>query len=256
MLMGLLDIENVSKAFGGLRAVDDCSFSVTAGALMGFIGPNGAGKTTLFNLVSGIYEPDSGSIRLEGKELVGRRPDQVATAGVGRTFQTPRSFATLSCQENLLASVSSPGEGLLQAFLGSYRSHEEEVAVEATELLSLVGLGNRVHDPADELSGGELRMLEVARQLIRHPKILLLDEPTAGVTPRLQGRLAELLRSLHADGLTVLVVEHNLGFLLDLVDHVVVMVMGTVLTEGEPDVIRNDPDVINAYLGRRDGDAA
>ncbi|MGH8915078.1 MAG: ABC transporter ATP-binding protein, partial [Acidimicrobiia bacterium] len=246
----------VYKSFGGLRAVDGCSFSVSPGALMGFIGPNGAGKSTLFNLVSGLHQPDSGSVRLDGRELVGLRPDQVAAMGLGRTFQTPRSFGTLSCLENMLASIPSPGEHLVSALLGSYRSHETKATVEAEELLGLVGLGDRSHDPADELSGGELRMLEVARQLMRHPKILLLDEPTAGVTPRLQARLAEMLRTLHSEGLTVLVVEHNLGFLLDLVDHVVVMVGGRVLTEGDPDTIRRDPDVINAYLGRRDGDAA
>jgi branched-chain amino acid transport system ATP-binding protein len=256
MAVGLLDIDSVFKSFGGLCAVDGCSFSVPPGSLMGFIGPNGAGKSTLFNLVSGLYRPDSGSIRLEGEELVGRQPDEIANLGLGRTFQTPRSFPTLSCLENMLASVPSPGERLLPALMGTYRSHEMEMTKEATSLLEDVGLGGRVDDSADELSGGELRMLEVARQLIRHPKILLLDEPTAGVTPRLQLGLAEMLRGLHGDGLTVLVVEHNLGFLLDLVDHVVVMVGGKVLTEGDPVAIRRDPAVINAYLGRQDGDAA
>jgi ABC-type branched-subunit amino acid transport system ATPase component len=253
---GRLEIENVSKSFGGLHAVDGCSFDVSPGSLMGFIGPNGAGKSTLFNLISGIYQPSAGSIRLNGEELIGLRPDQVAAMGMSRTFQTPRSFGTLSCLENMLASSPSPGEKLLAAVLGTYRSHEREVAAEARQLLGLVGLGARADHPADELSGGELRMLEVARQLIRHPKILLLDEPTAGVNPRLQTRLADLLRTLHAEGLTVLVVEHNLGFLLDLVDQVVVMVRGKVLTEGPPDSIRRDPGVINAYLGRQDGDAA
>ncbi|MGH8912992.1 MAG: ATP-binding cassette domain-containing protein, partial [Acidimicrobiia bacterium] len=177
-------------------------------------------------------------------------------AGLGRSFQTPRSFGSLSCMEHMLASVQSPGEHLVPALLGTYRSHEREAKAEAERLLGVVGLGDRAEDLADELSGGELRMLEVARQLMRRPKMLLLDEPTAGVTPRLQARLTELLRALHGDGLTVLVVEHNLGFLLDLVDHVVVMVGGRILTEGAPDSIRRDPDVINAYLGRRDGDAA
>lgn len=254
--MALLEIDNVSRSFGGLRAVDGCSFEVPAGAFVGFIGPNGAGKSTVFNLVSGLYRPDTGSIRLDGQDLVDLSPDQVANAGLGRTFQTPRSFGSLSCLENLLASVPSPGEQLLPALLGTYRAHEREARIDAERLLEVVGLGDRAGAPADELSGGELRMLEVARQLMRQPKILLLDEPTAGVTPRLQSRLSELLGALHADGLTLLVVEHNLGFLLDLVDHVVVMVGGRVLTEGDPDSIRKNPDVINAYLGRQDGDAA
>jgi branched-chain amino acid transport system ATP-binding protein len=252
----LLEIQGVSKRFGGLRAVDDCSFSVTQGSLTGLIGPNGAGKSTLFNLISGLYRPESGSIRLEGQELTGLRPDEIADRGVGRTFQTPHSFATLSCLENLLASVPSVGEHLTPSILGTYKREEQETMIRAREHLELVGLGARADTPANELSGGESRMLEAARQLMREPKILLLDEPTAGVTPTLQVRLSETLHGLHARGLTVVIVEHNLGFLLNLVKRVVVMVRGRVLTQGDPETIRSDPDVINAYLGRRGGDAA
>lgn len=223
---------------------------------MGLIGPNGAGKSTLFNLISGLYTPDAGSIRLEGNELVGKRPDEIASLGLGRTFQTPRSFSTLSCLENMLASVASPGESLASSVFGTYRSHERKMSTKAKDYLKLVGLAERADVPADELSGGELRMLEVARQVIREPKILLLDEPTAGVTPSLQARLADTLRSLPERGFTVVIVEHNLGFLLNLVERVVVMVRGGVLAEGDPDTIRADTEVIKAYLGRRDGDAA
>jgi branched-chain amino acid transport system ATP-binding protein len=223
---------------------------------MGLIGPNGAGKSTLFNLISGLYTPDAGSIRLEGNELVGKRPDEIASLGLGRTFQTPRSFSTLSCLENMLASVASPGESLASSVFGTYRSHERKMSTKAKDYLKLVGLAERADVPADELSGGELRMLEVARQVIREPKILLLDEPTAGVTPSLQARLADTLKSLPERGFTVVIVEHNLGFLLNLVERVVVMVRGGVLAEGDPDTVRADPEVIKAYLGRRDGDAA
>lgn len=256
MTVGRLDIHGASKRFGGLLAVHDCSLRVPSGSLMGLIGPNGAGKSTLFNLVSGLYRPESGSIKLDEVEIVGRRPDEIADLGIGRTFQTPRSFATLSCLENLLASVPSPGERLMSAILGAYRAHERETTAEAAHLLEQVGLADRADDRADALSGGELRMLEIGRQLMRHPKILLLDEPTAGVSPALQGRLAEMLRTLHSEGLTIIVVEHNLGFLLNLVHHVVVMVNGTVLTEGNPDHIRADPDVISAYLGRQENHAS
>lgn len=252
----LLRIESVSKRFGGLQAVDQCSFSVNRGSLVGLIGPNGAGKSTLFNLVSGLHEPEAGSIRLESDELVGRAPHEIAGLGLARTFQTPRSFSTLSCLENLLASVPSRGEQITSAIFGTYRAGERESSAAARQHLELVGLQGRADDRADELSGGELRMLEVARQLMRDPKILLLDEPTAGVTPTLQVRLTEALKQLHAGGLTVIVVEHNLGFLLNLVERVVVMVKGRVLAEGEPGSIRSDPEVINAYLGRRGGDAA
>jgi len=254
--MDRLAIQGVSRRFGGLKAVDDCSFTVSPGSLTGLIGPNGAGKSTLFNLISGLYKPDSGSIRLDGQELTSLAPDEIAEIGVGRTFQTPRSFGTLSCLENLLASVSSRGEQLVPSIFGGYTKQEKKATARAEEYLDLVGLGARAEVPANELSGGELRMLEVARQLMREPKILLLDEPTAGVTPTLQVRLSETLQDLHAHGLTVIVVEHNLGFLLNLVKRVVVMVGGTVLTQGDPEAIRSDPEVVNAYLGRRDGDAA
>jgi ABC-type branched-subunit amino acid transport system ATPase component len=253
--LGSLNIEGVSKRFGGLLAVKHCSFDVAPGSLMGLIGPNGAGKSTVFNLISGLYRPESGSILFDGEQIVGRRPDEIAAMGLGRTFQTPRSFATLTCRENLLTSVPSPGERLAPAILGAYRSHEREISTEATHFLEQVGLANRAEDPADALSGGELRMLEIGRQLMRDPDVLLLDEPTAGVTSALQVRLAEMLRALHSQGLTVIVVEHNLGFLLNLVDHVVVMVKGSVLTQGDPDEIRSNAEVINAYLGRRDDNA-
>lgn len=256
MSLDLLEIQDVSKNFGGLRAVRDCSLTVRQGSLTGLIGPNGAGKSTLFNLISGLHRPDSGSIRLDGDKLTGLRPDEIADRGVGRTFQTPRSFGTLSCMENLLASSPSVGEHLVSSIFGTYRREEKDTTIRAREYLDLVGLRGRADKPANELSGGELRMLEVARQLMREPKILLLDEPTAGVTPALQVRLSETLRELHTGGLTVVVVEHNLGFLLNLVKQVVVMVSGGVLTQGDPETIRSDPEVINAYLGRRDGDAA
>ncbi len=253
--MTLLEISDVSKSFGGLKAVNRCAFGVEQGSLMGLIGPNGAGKSTLFNLISGLYEPESGSIRLDDEELVGRRPADIASLGVGRTFQTPRSFPTLSCLENLLASVPSSGEQLVPSIFGTYRAEERTAVKNAREHLKQVGLEARADDRADELSGGELRMLEVARQLIRRPKILLLDEPTAGVTPTLQTHLAETLKGLRDRGLTIIVVEHNLAFLLNLVEHVVVMVHGSVLTQGDPDAIRSDPEVVNAYLGRRGSDA-
>lgn len=245
----LLVVENVSKRFGGLRAVSDCSFGIPEGELVGLIGPNGAGKSTMFNLISGLMDPDHGSIRLGGTELVGIGPEAVARLGLARGFQTPRAFTSLSPLENMLASAQSVGERLLPAILGTYRSDEAQLAEKGRKLLELVGLSDRIEDATDELSGGELRMLEVARLLMRDPQVLLLDEPTAGVDPRLQHRLTQLLRTLNAAGLTILIVEHNLRFLLDLVDRVAVMVKGTLLTVGTPVEVRTDPEVIEAYLG-------
>ena len=251
----ILTFDGVSKRFGGLRAVHKCSVNVPEGILMGLIGPNGAGKSTLFNLASGLLPPDEGSIRVRGEELVGKRPEEVARTGIGRTFQTPRTFLSLSLMENMLASADTPGEKLTTALMGTYRQREAQLVDQARDLLELVGLSARANDTSEDLSGGELRMLEVARQLIRRPRVLLLDEPTAGVAPRLQQRLSELLVSLNDDGLTILVVEHNLRFLMNLVERVAVMVHGSVLTIGTPDEIRSDPRVISAYLGRSHGAA-
>lgn len=246
----LLVVEDVAKSFGGVRAVTDCSLAVPDGKMVGLIGPNGAGKSTTFNLISGLIQPDRGSIRLADEELVGRRPEDVARMGIARAFQTPRAFNSISPLENMLASAPSAGERLLPAIIGTYRQHESELAEKAGDLLELVGLTDRADDSTDELSGGELRLLEVARLLMRDPRILLLDEPTAGVTPPLQRRLGELLRGLNSRGLTILIVEHNLQFLLGLVDQVAVMVKGSVLMQGSPDEVRTNPEVINAYLGR------
>jgi ABC-type branched-subunit amino acid transport system ATPase component len=246
----LLQINGVSKHFGGLWAVRDCSFSLAEGSLVGLIGPNGAGKSTLFNMVSGILKPDEGTISLAGEDLTEKRPDELARTDIGRTFQTPRAFLSMSVLDNVVASAFSPGERVLVALTGRYRRAEAELEERARGLLELVGLEDRAGDVAAELSGGELRMLEVARQLVRDPRILLLDEPTAGVSPALQETLGDVLRQLNDSGKTLLVVEHNLTFLLSLAQRVIVLNQGTVLAEGTPAEIRENEQVIAAYLGR------
>lgn len=249
--MSLLHLDRVQRNFGGVQAVRDCTFEVAQGSLTGLIGPNGAGKSTVFNLISGLIAPAGGEIVFDRQSIGGRRPEQIANMGVGRTFQTPRAFLSLTALENVCASASDPGDRLRSALSGSWRSGATDLERRARSLLERVGLGERADMQADLLSGGELRMLEVARQLIRTPRILLLDEPTAGVDPALQNRLAELLRGLNQDGVTLLVVEHNLGFLLSLAERIVVMAAGTVLSEGTPEQIRNDQAVVSAYLGQR-----
>jgi len=245
-----LRLQGVSKHFGGVRAVDRCSFTIPQGSFVGLIGPNGAGKSTVFNLVSGLMPPDGGEILFKGENLAGRRPEEIARLGIARTFQTPRAFNSLDAVENVLASDRSSGERIGSALLGRYADDERRSFERCSELLRFVGLSDKATASCDELSGGELRMLEVARQLVRDPEILLLDEPTAGVSPHLQERLASLLRQIHGRRVTLVVVEHNLSFLLALAEHVVVMANGSVLTEGTPDDVRRDPTVIEAYLGR------
>src|ERR671918_612771 len=245
-----LVLRSVSKHFGGVRAVDDCSFAIPKGSFVGVIGPNGAGKSTLFNLISGLARPDSGEIRFRGRNLVGERAELIARMGVARTFQTPRAFGSLDAMENMLVAARSSGEQLGKSLLGGYRDEERQSLDRCFELLRFVGLEDEASASCDKLSGGELRMLEVARQLVRSPEILLLDEPTAGVSPHLQERLATLLGQIHGQGVTLVVVEHNLSFLLALAEHVVVMANGSVLTEGLPSDVRRDERVIEAYLGR------
>ena len=248
----LLEAAMISKRFAGLRAVggeDGLSFVVNRGAFVGLIGPNGAGKSTTFNLLSGVLAPDSGAVTFDGNDITNATSDAIAEYGIGRTFQTPRAFESLSVLDNVISGATSPGERLRAAFGRAWRTHESDTVDAATRTLERVGLARRANDLVADLSGGELRMLEVARQLVRNPVMLLLDEPTAGVHPILQERLAGLLAELHSEGMTLVVVEHNLHFLLALAEHILVLIHGELLTEGTPAEVRSNPAVISAYLG-------
>ena len=253
----LLEVRDVAKRFGGLRAVDGASLDVARGSITALIGPNGAGKTTLFNLVAGHYRPERGTVRFDGRSIGGRPPHAVAGAGLVRTFQHARALTRLTVLENmLLAAPAQPGERFWRLFVtpGAVRRRERTIEARASELLRLVRLEPLAHDYAGSLSGGQRKLLEFARGLMREPEMIMLDEPMAGVNPTLGLELLELMRSLRASrGLTFLMIEHDLEVVMGVSDEVHVMNQGRVIASGPPETIRRDPQVIDAYLGTHGG---
>jgi ABC-type branched-subunit amino acid transport system ATPase component len=250
----LLEIKGVRRSFYGLEVLRGVDFAVEAGGITGLIGPNGAGKTTLFNVVSGLVPPDKGSILFAGKEIAGRAPDVISRAGLLRTFQIARGFPRLSVFQHLmLYGRDQPGENLWQAIFGSRaaRAREAELAEKALETARFLRLDRLIDNPATALSGGQKKLLEIGRALMAEPRLVLLDEPTAGVNPTLQNEIGERLLELPRRGITVLLIEHDMGFIARLCDPVVVMAEGQVLTQGTFDEVRNDHRVREAYLGRR-----
>jgi branched-chain amino acid transport system permease protein len=235
----LLEVKNLSKSFGGLRAVEDVSFSVAVGEILGIIGPNGAGKTTLFNLLNGVLTADAGSARLAGEQLAGRRVHQIARRGVGRTFQVVRSFPRLPLLDNVIVAAYGAGLGDDEALAASMRA------------LETVGLAERARRPAAQLTNKELRLMELARALAGDPRLLLLDETLAGLAREECDELLSVLQRLRARGMTIVIIEHTMHALLRLVDRFLVLDHGRVLAEGAPHAVIEDPRVIEAYLGTK-----
>ena len=247
-----LALDGVTRHFGGHRAVEGVSFRVRPGTITGLIGPNGAGKTTLFNLIAGAQRPTAGRIALGERRLDGRPPHRVLRAGVARTFQIPRPFAAMSVLENLmLAGQDQAGERFWTNWLrpGAVAASERALRERARELLAFVGLEALAGAPARVLSGGQRKLLELARALMTAPRLLLLDEPAAGVNPTLVDTIAERIVALNRHGLTVLLIEHNLDLVMRLCRPVLVMAGGRLLLEDDPEAVRRDPRVIEAYLG-------
>jgi neutral amino acid transport system ATP-binding protein len=248
----LLSATGLQKSFGGLRAVNNANIQVQEGSITGLIGPNGAGKTTLFNLLSNFIRPDKGKVIFAGDNIQHLPPYQIALHGCVRTFQVARVLSRLSVLENmLLATPKQTGENFIKLWFQQkqIRQEEQDNKERAMSILESVGLAAKAHDYAGALSGGQRKLLEIARTLMTRPKLILLDEPAAGVNPTLIGQICEHILSWNQQGISFLIIEHNMDVIMSLCHHVWVLAEGTNLADGTPEEIQNNPDVLEAYLG-------
>ena len=255
----VLEVQGVTLKFGGLTALDDVTFEIRKGEILGLIGPNGAGKTTCFNVMTGVYQPTSGQVNFLGKSLTGRKKYQITKLGIARTFQNIRLFRSMTALENVLVGVDARHKaGLLSALfrLPLHRREETEGHDRAMELLEFMGLSDKCDELASNLSYGEQRRLEIARAMATGPQLLCLDEPAAGFNPAEKVRLMELIRRVRDQGYTVLLIEHDMRLVMGVTDRIVVLEFGKLIAEGPPAEIRDNPAVIAAYLGVDEADAS
>jgi branched-chain amino acid transport system ATP-binding protein len=248
----LLHLEGISKAFGGVRALTEISFQVASGRIQGLIGPNGAGKPTLFNLVSGALKPDAGGIRFDGTPIQGRPGHELVALGIARTFQNVELFGSMSVLENVLVGRHvRPRCGFWGALTrhAAVKREEREASQKARDLLAFVGLADQADSPSRDLPFGWQRLLEIARALAAEPRVLLLDEPAAGLNRVESDRLGDLIGQIRDQGITILMVEHDMGLTMRVCDRIVVLDRGHLLAEGTPREIQRHPEVLAAYLG-------
>lgn len=251
--MALLEVSNLGIAFGGLQAVDKVDLTIEEGALCGLIGPNGAGKTTVFNMLTGVYRPTEGDIILNGKNITGQSPASICKAGIARTFQNIRLFKAMTVLDNVKVGLHNQIRyntltGIFR--LPAYYEREREMKGKAMSLLKIFGLDEEAKQLASSLPYGKQRKLEIARALATGPKLLLLDEPAAGMNPNETAELMETIKFVREKfGVAILLIEHDMSFVMGLCEHIVVLNYGRILAQGDPETVRNDPKVIAAYLG-------
>ena len=254
----VLEIRNISKRFGGISALTDVSFQIEEGEIFGLIGPNGAGKTTMFNVITNMYAPSEGSVLFGGKPITGMKPHKITNLGICRTFQNIRLFQQMTVLENVMVGGHTRSSaGVIQSVfrLPSQRKEEADLKKKAEKLLELVGLASHSSMMAENISYGQQRRLEIARALASDPKLLLLDEPAAGMNEKETDSLYDLIKEVQKRGITVLIIEHDMPLVMKLCDRITVLNFGKKLAEGTPDQIQNNESVIEAYLGTEEEEA-